>query len=413
MSSTSSGPTPLVELLSRVGAHIRRAVLIEAILGLLSVFAGALAIGAGLLLVGVELPGAGMIAAVGLIVGASGVVARGVQAWQASASAPTRVARHLDSVAERRGRRAAVRLLDAAELDRDRDRFGQSVPLTDAAVDDAVGAAERSGLEALARSELRGRLLNRGTWLFGLVVLDGILALMDPARFGQAARALTSPAGLRAALSPEVPEPRFGDFRIDYRYPEYAGRAPRTVISGTGEVRALPGTEVRLETRAREPLSRAVMVLVDGDGFPGTPPEPDPGSGPGDRAEPGAGRRRISVDVDGRRVRARFVVTRAGRYRFEVVDAEGREMAERRGHPIRLEGDQPPSVRLLSPEESPIEVGRRARVPVRFEAKDDFELGPARVAWRVLGTTREGKARLTDQTVGRLSSRHQPSETLG
>jgi hypothetical protein len=102
----------------------------------------------------------------------------------------------------------------------------------------------------------------------------------------------------------------------------------------------------------------------------------------------------VAVQVDGRSLRTALVVSRGGRYRFHVETEDGQKLEERRGRPIELELDAPPEVSLLAPKDSPLEVNEQDRITLEIDAKDDFALGEARVAWRVLGTTREGRAPL-------------------
>lgn len=390
----NAGSARLERLLSEVGTTLRRGTALELAIGALAVVLLALALGAALALSGLPERTAALFALGLLAAGLLGLFA--FVGWRIYhiADGPLAVARWLDGVAARRGRATAVALLDAAEIRRDLGRFGESERLGIAAIDRAAQAAEAGQLRELTRAEGNARARAGAAVVLALLAVNGLLALIDRGAFASVLFALTTREGLEAVLVPRPPEPRLGDIRVDYRYPEYTGRPPRTVVSPTGKIRALPGTEVTVETRSRTDVREAVMVLQDGAvGVAGDASSP--------LEEDRQNQRRIAVEVDGRRMRVRFVVSRAGRYRFLLVDAAGNRLEERRGHDIDLELDDPPRVRLLQPEESPLEVNARDRLPLVFEATDDFGLGAAQVAWRVLGTTREGKLPLTEASAGK------------
>lgn len=381
MSGPTRGAPALAELLARVAGRIRRGLLIESSVWALTAFFGALALGTALLLLGVSAPFAGLAAAGLWLGGLLFALVRSVTELRRSTGGPTRVAAFLDRL-PRDSAGPAGGLLDASELERDGGRFGASPELARAAVQTTLQSLEPFELESKVDARFRRRTARMAALLATALLIDAALFVLAPRSLELIAHALTSPSGMQDVLQPPLPEPRLGEFRLDYRYPEYAARPPRTRLSSSGDIHALAGTEVTLEVSARNPLREAVIVMSYGDAL-------DQG-----------GEQRIAAEVEGRRIRGRFVVTRAGRYRLEVVTADGGRQAEREGHLATLEPDNPPDVRLLEPEESPIEVNANAKVPLRFEAKDDFALGKAQVAWRILGTTREGKLPLTEATSG-------------
>src|SRR5262249_58423523 len=55
--------------------------------------------------------------------------------------------------------------------------------------------------------------------------------------------------------------PLVGDVRITYSYPAYTGLPPRTVDGSTGDVAALKGTRVRIETHPLRGPRRALLLL--------------------------------------------------------------------------------------------------------------------------------------------------------
>lgn len=380
MVEREEGQDTLERLLDRAQSALRTAILAELLLGAIAIVLVALALGTGSVALGVDPRFASGIALLGCIASTLGLGVRAFLRWRHHAKHPFAVARWLDGRAEVVGRKRAVALLDAAELRRDLGDQGESPKLKRAAILSATQFAEDQDLgEAVAR-ETRQTTTRFVAVITALMGLNAVLALVDHDAYGRVLSAFMTSEGLEAVLVPTAPEPRLGDIRLTYRYPEYTGRRPKSVVSASGLVRAVPGTRVTVETMTRRALRSGVMVLNYGDA------EDSP---------------RISAEVVGRTLRAQFVVSRGGRYRFELTDEQGTRLEERRGHEIRLEVDEPPQVTLLVPEESPLEVNERDRVKIAFKASDDFELGKARIAWRVLGTTREGTQPLTDDTVGR------------
>lgn len=296
---------------------------------------------------------------------------------------PTELARWLDRILEQRGRLGGsqVHLLSALELARDQDRYGESAELGNAAIAQAAELAQRLDPASLVRSEHQRSLRQRLIPLFvGLLVLAGLGALW-PLHLRGALLAVTSLGRLEQALERLPPEPRLGDFRIAYQPPAYSERPPIVQNSPNGVIRALPGTEVTIETRARDEVIEGTLLVSYGED---TESPPD----------------RVPVRTDGRRLKATMVLLKSGRYRFQLKTTDGEVQEERRGHDIELELDEPPEVTLEVPKESPLEVNERDRLTLAFSARDDFALGEAAVAWRVLGSNREGKSRLTAAPTG-------------
>lgn len=376
-----AGRRALFAVLDDTRRRLRRAALIEAstlfalsavgaiVLGTVVAWAGA-AIGVVALLQILALTGA-----VGYAIVRFGVV------LGRELRSPEAVAAWLDRATRRAGD-AAPSLRSAVELDRDRGHYGESEALADAAV---ATAAERG------QSVDPARVVSRESWprmrikLYGLIAgLLGIsvLGLLVPEAMRTAFGAIGALGEIEDVLAPPPPEPRFGDFRVTYRPPAYAHRPTRTAVSPTGDLRALPGTEVIIETRARHALREATLIVQHGT------------------AEDG-GASRTAAEVSDRELRASFVITRGGRYRFRVTTTDGQVLEERRGRAIELEPDTPPEVVLRSPTESPKEVNEGERVELAFSAEDDFGLGDVEVAWRVLGTTREGRQLLSTGARGK------------
>ncbi len=374
-------------MLDGVGRSLRRAAFIE---GVIAAITGAIvAIVAGVLasMLQLSLRTIALIELALFLLAIAFVVVRYSRMLGGALAKPRNVASWLDRLIpapERTG------LLSAIELAED-THLGQSEVLRDAAIREATAAARTFDTTRLVKHEswlsLRARLIPLALAL-AVITATGFFA---PRHFHAAFAAITAVGRMENPLSPAAPEPRFSDFRITYRYPAYTERPGQTDTSANGDIRALPGTEVVLETHAREEVKEAMMIVSFGEG-------------------PDAETNRSLVEVDGRRIRATMVISRGGRYRFQLTDARGNKLEERSGHAIELELDEPPEVTLLEPETSPLEVNEKDRISMIFDASDDFGLGEISVAWRVMGSTREGKERLTAASRG---SKHYPgSATL-
>lgn len=276
-----------------------------------------------------------------------------------------------------------IALLSAVELAESGAGFGESEVLKDAAIaaaaEGALGVDPRRLIAVETRRSLHRRLFPLGAALLAIAAF----LVFHPRPLWSAVAALGAVGSIENPLSPLPPEPRLDDIKLTYRYPAYSERPPRTVTSESGAIRALPGTEVVIETRTRDELSQATLLVTQGD----------------ESAEAGEPSR-VAAEVDGRRIKATFVVTRTGHYRFRLRTQRGENLEERRGREIELELDEPPEITLLEPEESPLEVNERDRLNLVFDAKDDFGLGDIVVAWRIIGQAREGREPLTAASRG-------------
>lgn len=381
---------PAVELrnmLDGVGRNLRRAALIEGVIAaitgaILAIVAGVIASALKLSLQTIAIIELGV-----LLLAIAFVVVRYSRVLGDALSRPKNIATWLD---RRTPSREATGLLSAIEL-ADDHTLGESEELRNAAIREATESARTLDTDRLVKHEswlsLRARLIPMTAALV-VITATGFFA---PRHFHAAFAAITAVGRMENPLSPAAPEPRFTDFRISYRYPAYTERPSQTDSASNGDIRALPGTEVVIETHSREELKEATMTVSFGEG-------------------PDAETNRSLVEVDGRRIRATVVISRGGRYRFQLVDSRGNKLEERAGHAIELELDEPPEITLLEPEISPLEVNEKDRIAMIFDASDDFGLGEISVAWRVMGSTREGKERLTAASRG---AKHYPgSATL-
>lgn len=301
-----------------------------------------------------------------------------------TASSPVTVAKWMDRVT---GHPQLIPLLDATELSHELGQAGSSDILRHAAISSALHHADNHQIPDIAAAESAKTVRRRGVVTLALLIATGATAVTSPSSVQSLLGSIFSAEGLQRALSQIPPEPQLGEMQITYRYPEYTRKLARRVTSLNGRIQGLPGTEVTIETQNRTPLKSGVAVLSYGKKT----------KSPLNETE----EQRIQANVSGRSIRIQFVISRAGRYRLELIDKNNVKLTERYGHDIFLETDESPKVELLSPAESPLEVNHRDKLKLSFRAEDDFLLGKARIAWRVLGTAREGKQILQADTQDR------------
>jgi len=145
--------------------------------------------------------------------------------------------------------------------------------------------------------------------------------------------------------------PRPESFSIEYRYPAYTRRPPRTVASSRGELSALTGSTAAVAVSVVGPLQTA---RIERDGEPPAPLAVE--TGPEGRAT----------------VRAEIEIRRSGSYRLHLADADGISNRGGESYSIRAEEDRPPRARILSPATVEVTVEEAVRLEIRYEAQDDF-----------------------------------------
>lgn len=263
----------------------------------------------------------------------------------------------------------------ALELYRDRGRFSESEILTDhviAEVEEQCAQVDYRTLVASYNWPTMQALLLAATAAFLAI---SILGSLRPKDLRGAISALESLASISEELAAQKPRLRLGNFVISYRSPSYSERPAQTRNSSSGKIRALPGTEVIIKTSAGQSLQSATLLVGLG------------AKGDLDQQRTAA---KISDDKEQRGIIASFIISRSGRYTFEARGSDGEVYVEGQSHKIELEPDLPPRVRMSKPSEDVLEVNLKDLVHIEFSAHDDFGLGDVSIAWRILGSSREG-----------------------
>ncbi|MES2639341.1 MAG: DUF4175 family protein [Myxococcota bacterium] len=195
-----------------------------------------------------------------------------------------------------------------------------------------------------------------------LLALAGLLLPRGPLEALAALRSPLVEPTAEAVVVPDGPRALLGDITLRYLYPTYTGREPFEVPNSNGEVHAPPGTRVEVRARTGEVYEQAALVVYEGAPTP------------------------IEL-VDGRDVRASFLVEGAGAWRVLFGTLPSPDYA------IVPDPDLPPDVSVQSPQRV-LSLAVDKAVALQWTARDDF--GIARVVVEVDedGTKREVSVRV-------------------
>ena len=151
-----------------------------------------------------------------------------------------------------------------------------------------------------------------------------------------------------------VPAPAVGDLTLHYLFPDYTGLAAQTQRGG-GDIRALPGTQVRLRMRANVPLNKGALRFAQGNELP--------------------------LAIAGIDLQGEILVMEEGAYRIEIEDRHGLPNPEPPWYTIQVTPDAAPTVKWRYPENG-MEVDETTVLEVGYEANDDFGLQDAALVYR-------------------------------
>lgn len=158
---------------------------------------------------------------------------------------------------------------------------------------------------------------------------------------------------LSASLYPsdKSAELELADIEIRLDYPAYAEIPPGTIRGGTGDIEALKGTWVKFKARTLGKFNSGKLITDSGTAYP--------------------------VRTENGVITAEFPVLENGTYRV----AEESSGLTTGPFKITVEEDNPPSVKITSPEDGEIIVGRDDRINIEYEAEDDYGLTEFRLTW--------------------------------
>jgi hypothetical protein len=272
---------------------------------------------------------------------------------------------------------ASVSFLSVYELAHDSPNPNESMELRQAAISDAAGRGPPQARRRIAAwSASQTKTLTK--WILPPLGCSLVILALLPYARQSALHAPLAWSSNDAAFERILPDPGLDNRVVSLIFPAYAKRPPERLPAGHAPVRVLPGTEITLEADSPFPLRSAELFWRSQDAD----------------EEP----LRFAATVDERRLRARFVVERAGEYRVATTDTEGSPFLEQRGQLIQIEPDQPPLVEILAPTSSPLELKAADSFHIKAAAHDDFGVSKLRLVWRVSNSDRGGAVSLFENS---------------
>ncbi|MBL9044936.1 MAG: hypothetical protein JNM83_25235 [Myxococcales bacterium] len=211
--------------------------------------------------------------------------------------------------------------------------------------------------------------------LFGL--FSTVIGLLPLAKGLQTVMTISPPEPVLVAT-----EPLLGDIRLLLVYPKYTGLHQRTIPGSTGDIMALPGTQVRIEAWALVPVERAQLVMVTESGQTSQPVQ--------------VGKPKAGQDSPMPLLSASLTVQKPGSYYFVIKNGHKALLREGQSHRISVEADHPPRIDLFAPA-TELEVTSTRRIELAYSAEDDFGLGDIDLVYRI-GTGGERRRRLRSAT---------------
>ncbi len=164
--------------------------------------------------------------------------------------------------------------------------------------------------------------------------------------------------GRKYVITPAQPL-RLIRFDLRLRPPDYVKK--EAARQSAPEIKGLAGTMVELEAFANQALEEGRLVFSDG--------------------------RERAVVCSGEKITVQFSLDKSGTYGFSLKTKEGLLSPALDSYPIHVVEDQLPSVSLLSPD-ADLVVGEKEKVPLTYDAKDDFGVAEVFLVWE----GRDGKA---------------------
>jgi hypothetical protein len=168
----------------------------------------------------------------------------------------------------------------------------------------------------------------------------------NPAGNNRVAQTVQEADGKSSPLPPEVLNYKIVDLQLEYNFPAYSKLKSRADKSASGEVRVLPGTEVKVQARVSHPVSGAELVINGRDHF-------------------------SSEIFAATHLKAQFLVKEKGFYQFNLKDSQGGKHLLEKKYPIIPVADQSPTVVLFLANPKPVYYDND-KVKMFYEGNDDY-----------------------------------------
>ena len=229
--------------------------------------------------------------------------------------------------------------LNAVLLQKDspnHETLGTSVNLSEAHIEHVTNRLESADPKALFPKE---RLKKLTVPVSGVILTAILILIFIPGHFrGFLLSTSLFPGGSGGVLE-------LADIELTLRYPDYSGIAQRTIKGGTGDVKALKGTEVLFRAKPLGKFQGGRLVIENGPSLP--------------------------LDTKRGTIEAEFSVIADGAY--HITEHNGKERSASMS--ITVVEDREPKISIQSPLGDMIEADGGERIEIFYEAGDDFGLG--------------------------------------
>ena len=157
-----------------------------------------------------------------------------------------------------------------------------------------------------------------------------------------------------------VERPIIRTLQVSLEFPRYARIPAQRLEPNVGDVQALPGTRVKLESTVGGPDVREAFIVYDND-------------------------TRDTLEVNINQLTGEFTLSREGTYHILVQDANGTENSNPIKYSMKLLQDSYPTVVILSP--APLsELNEALEVMLQSRITDDFGFNRAQLSYRLAET---------------------------
>jgi hypothetical protein len=163
--------------------------------------------------------------------------------------------------------------------------------------------------------------------------------------------------------------PRVSGLRVTLTPPAYSGLPERTLAPGTGDVTALPGTEVAVRADLAGPAARQALLRFSGGGLAG---DVD------------------TLSVEDGTASGSFTLESDGTYRLALRAESGAQNADPIRYRLQTTSDAAPTVSLNAPEPEAA-LSDALRPQLRWQMSDDFGFAAQKLYYR-LAERRHGEA---------------------
>ena len=153
-----------------------------------------------------------------------------------------------------------------------------------------------------------------------------------------------------------VDRPVIRTFRVKLQPPRYSGQREYVLDENIGDVSALAGTRVNVEATCNKDLASAALVFGSGDS--------------------------LSMNIEGTRIGASFLLKKTDTYRFALRDVKGIANADPITYSLKALPDAYPRVMILEPEGN-VNLGDNMILPMLVRLSDDFGFTRLRLAYRL------------------------------